>query len=163
VRASKNRRVETAGEATDQASGAGKRTHLQHQAVPPARVLVVGQDDEFEQELRTLMGRLRLTNDVEAVFLHTVADAARALASTSVDVLMAQPVLPDGTSADLFRFAADASPGTRRVEIGPQGVGAFPPFQGGERWERAPGSSDLRHKMEHLLILHTLSRGPPRH
>ena len=127
----------------------------------PVRVLVVGNDEEYEQVLRTLMGRLRLSSNLETAFLHTLADARLALGSSRVDVVLTDFLLPDGTSAELFQAANEQSPNTQGVILTARPIeefmdnGAAP---ANEIWPKEQPNSELRRKMERVLMMRALSR-----
>ncbi len=129
----------------------------------PVRVLVVGNDEEYEQMLRTTMGRLRVSNNVEAAFTHTLADARLALGSSHVDVVLSDFLLPDGTSADLFKTLEENSPDSHGVVLTARPVEEF--AQGAdasaaEVWAKVQSQSELRRNMERLILMRALARSP---
>lgn len=129
----------------------------------PVRVLVVGNDEEYEQILRTTMGRLRLSNNVEAAFMHTLADARLALGSSHVDVVLSEYLLPDGTSADLFKTLEEHSPDSHGVVLTARAVDEFAKHADGfaaEVWTKVQSQSELRRNMERLIMMRALARSP---
>lgn len=129
----------------------------------PVRVLVVGNDDEYEQILRTTMGRLRLSNNIEAAFMHTLADARRVLGSSRVDLVLSDFLLPDGTSADLFKSLEEHSPDSHGVVLTARPVDDFAKgsdASAAEVWTKVQSQSELRRNMERLILMRALARSP---
>jgi DNA-binding NtrC family response regulator len=128
-------------------------------------VLVVGNDDEYEQVLRTTMGRLRLHSNLETAFLHTLADARRVLGNARVDVVLSDFLLPDGTSAELFKELEQHSPDSHGVLLTGRPVEEFAKesdTSAPEVWTKAQTQSELRRNMERLILMRDLSRRPSR-
>ena len=155
-------RVDSAGEGDDSTSSA-KRSTTGFSINEPVRVLVVGNDEDYEQVLRTTMGRLRLSDNVETAFLHTVADARRAFGSARVDLVLSDFTLPDGTSEDLFKSLEEKSPDSHGVVLTAHPVDEFAKgadASAAEVWTKSQSQAELRRNMERLILMRSLSRSP---
>lgn len=127
----------------------------------PVRVLVVGNDHEYEQVLRTLMGRLSLSSNLETAFVHTLADARMAFGRARVDVVLSDSLLPDGTSAELFQAAKEHSPETHGVVLSERPLEGFAETvaaPGKEVWRKEQPQAEIRRNMERILMMRILSR-----
>ena len=127
----------------------------------PVRVLVVGNDHEYEQILRTTLGRLRLSTNVEAAFLHSVADARRAVDRARIDAIVADIILPDGTSAELFDAVQSNSPDATRIAVAAKDEETAPhasPSGAREVWQRTQDPFEVRKQVERLIQVRRLSR-----
>jgi DNA-binding NtrC family response regulator len=153
--------VWSAGQEDDSQVSAKARPTVGFSINDPVRVLVVGNDEEYEQVLRTVMGRLRLSNNLETAFLHTLADARRALGNAHVDVILSDLELPDGTSTELLEAVKEQAPESRGVILARQSADEPPSSPGvlaHEVWRKEQSPVELRRKMERIIMMQTLSR-----
>lgn len=67
--------------------------------------------------LRTLVKRIKVPNDFEALFLGNVHDAQRVVEAARVDVVFSDFDLPDGTGSDVMRAATREAPAATRIVL----------------------------------------------
>jgi len=83
----------------------------------PLRLLVLEDDDDFQELLRVLLRRLDLHVPLESLFLSRVADARRVVQAAHVDVVLSDFHLPDGTGLDLLQKVREVTPRAHRIVL----------------------------------------------
>lgn len=124
----------------------------------PLRMLIVEDDEDFQVVLRKEFKRLGARVPVETCFLESVADAQKVIERTSVDVIVSDFELPDGTGADLMEHAQHQAPGSRRIVLtnAPERAREetrrrSPPHA---VWDKSIGLTELRQRLFNLVSAH---------
>jgi DNA-binding NtrC family response regulator len=119
------------------------------------RLLVIEDDDDYREILRVLLRRAIASRPLETLFLSNVRDAQRVVDSTSVDAIVSDFHLPDGTGVDLLSHAKRAIPASRRIMLtgAPSDAQTSPSFNAcvDNLWDKRLEPADLLARLEHLV------------